>query len=307
MFDLRDIIVLARDASWSTTYKPALLKSIARIAARDRRTRIPLADIGEQFVSLYWNQTVVFHLRQAAVVSKEPEVLRAIRRAAEAHGVRRLGDLPPEARAELVRRMVRVLKIDVLRRFHRSKPAHMPALFTWADDSEFVELSDASLAFIVSNAMALETVANHWWAGYLERVNTLAPYIIEKVRRDGAQRRSLTRFVRLLSSIDAPCCFYCARPFGELVRVHVDHVLPWSFLLADPLWDLVMACDRCNLAKSDSLPARAFVDKLVTANESRAKRALPENAVSPLLDGVGIFQLYDAARAVEWPGPWRPA
>ena len=37
---------------------------------------------------------------------------------------------------------------------------------------------------------------------------------------------------------DSPCCFYCERELHEGIKIHVDHVIPWS-LLSDPLWDLV--------------------------------------------------------------------
>jgi len=298
--------VLARDALWSTTYKPALLKALVRLVARGAGRTISLADVGEQFVALYWTQTVVFHLRQAAVISKEPEVVRAIRTAADAAATRRLDGLSPAIRTNLVRGMQRILKINVLRAFHRSKPAHMPELFMWRDGMEHIELSETAHAFIAANALALETVANYWWAGYLEKVNTLAPYIIEKVRRDGARRGSLAPYLRILAALDSAQCFYCGRPFGENAGIHVDHVLPWSFLLQDPLWDLVMACSRCNLAKSDSLPDLRFIDKLIATNAARAKAQLPLKRASPLLDAPQIHQYYDAARAVEWPGPWSP-
>jgi len=290
----------------STTYKPALLKALARLVARGSGRTISLADVGEQFVALYWTQTVIFHLRQAAVISKEPEVVRAIRTAADAGGTRRLDGLPAAGRANLIRGMRRILKINVLRAFHRSKPAHMPDLFTWEESAERLELSEAAHAFIAANALALETIANYWWAGYLEKVNALAPYIIEKVRRDGARRGSLAPYLRILAATDASQCFYCGRPFGEGTGIHVDHVLPWSFLLQDPLWDLVMACSRCNLAKSDWLPDPTFVDKLIATNAARAKLQLPLKRASLLLDAPQIHQYYDAARAVEWPGPWSP-
>jgi hypothetical protein len=306
-FHLRDVIVLSRHSLMSSTSKPALLKAIVRIVSATSDRRIALTQIGEQFVALYWNQTVVFHLRQAAVISKEPAVLRRIRATSESVGTRDLGEVPGSSRDRLVRSMIPILKTDVLRRFHNGKPAHMPPLFTWEDGAEFIDLSDESFALIKADATALEMIANYWWAKYLEKVNTLAPYIIEKVQRNGARRHSLDKYLHVLKTVDAACCFYCSRPFAEMERCHIDHVLPWSFLLEDPLWDLVMACSRCNLAKSDWLPARDFVGKLIATNEIRAKSTLRPNVLSPLLDGDRIFQLYDAARGVEWPGPWSPA
>ncbi|MGH7716761.1 MAG: hypothetical protein ACREML_12285, partial [Vulcanimicrobiaceae bacterium] len=110
----------------STTYKPALLKAITLITRRTQEPIITLAEIGAEFTRLYWNQTVIFHLRQAAVISKEPEVIHAIRNASERYRVRELTKLPDQARKQIDLLMARVLKIDVLRRFHASRPTHMP-------------------------------------------------------------------------------------------------------------------------------------------------------------------------------------
>jgi hypothetical protein len=306
LYDLRDVVALARHASMSTTYKPALLKAIVRIISRKRMLQIPLTVIGAEFTKLYWNQTVVFHLRQAAVISKESEVLRTIRNAAECYGVRELSDLPHDARNAIEREMARILTIDVLRRFHNSKPAHMPPLFTWDRPDGFVKLSSWALDFIVANSRALETLANYWWAKYLEKINVLAPLVIEKVERDGARRGPLAKYLKILRQIDEAQCFYCGRDLSSGVRVEVDHVLPWTFLLADPIWDLVLSCANCNAAKSDRLPERRFIDQLIATNERRHSNALPAG-MSPLMDGSGIIQLYEAAISVEWPRFWRPA
>ena len=305
MYDLRDVVALARHASMSTTYKPALLKALVRIIARERTVQIPLTVIGAEFTKLYWNQTVVFHLRQAAVISKEPEVLRAIRNAAERYGVRELSDLPSDARVAIEREMARILTIDVLRRFHASKPEHMPPLFSWHRGDRFVSFSRGALDFIAANSRPLETLANYWSAKYLEKVNVLAPLIIEKVERDGARRRSLTKYLKILREIDETKCFYCRRDLADGLRIEVDHVLPWTFLLADPIWDLVLSCASCNAAKSDHLPDRRFVEQLIATNERRHSNALPAG-ISPLMDGSGIIQLYEAAISVEWPRFWRP-
>ncbi|HEY5308912.1 MAG TPA: hypothetical protein VIK97_10415, partial [Casimicrobiaceae bacterium] len=89
------MVALARHASMSTTYKPALLKALVRIVRVAPSPRISLDEIGGEFLKLYWVQTVVFRLRQAATLIREPEVVHAIRRAGEAHQTRQLADLPP--------------------------------------------------------------------------------------------------------------------------------------------------------------------------------------------------------------------
>lgn len=44
-------------------------------------------------------------------------------------------------------------------------------------------------------------------------------------------------------------------------RGHVDHVLPWSKVAIDGLANLVLACPRCNLSKSDRLPSPKHVQR----------------------------------------------
>jgi hypothetical protein len=288
--------MLARWASMSTSYKPALLKALARIIRRQPARQIPLTAIGAEFVLMYWNQTVVFHLRQAAVLTKEPEVIKAIRRASQSNATRKLDAVPETARRRLDSAMARILTLDVLRRFHSSAPASMQPLFEWSSGDPSISLTDPALTFIASHSWVLESLANLWWARYLERVNILAPFIIEKVERDGAQRGSLSRFLRILQQTDDSRCFYCERPFTPTLGMTVDHVIPWSYLLADPPWDLVLACTACNSSKSDTLPSREFLQKLATVNERRAKLALPRTFGSPLVSIDQVGQYYDAAQ-----------
>jgi hypothetical protein len=290
----------------STSYKPALLKALVRIARRGCDDTVPLRTIGAEFVSLFWTQTVTFHLRQSATVSSEPEAVRRIRSAAELNGVSALAELPRAARERLDAEMARVLKINVLAAFHKSKPPGMSPLFEWSKPMDAIRFP--ARRFVVDNAPALEALANLWWAKYLERVNLLTPLVIEKVERDGAKRGSLAVFLRILRQTDAPTCFYCSRQLETTDRsVHVDHVIPWSFMLTDPLWNLVLACAPCNLDKSDRLPDRSYLDKLIDVSARRSRITLPPKIGSPLLSRDEIDRFFDAALSVEWPSGWKPS
>ncbi len=167
-------------------------------------------------------------------------------------------------------------------------------------------MTDQARDFVASSHVVLNLIANHWWAGYLEKVNALAPAIINKVEADGARRGSLTKYLLILEALDEDRCFYCNRVFSADLRPSVDHVLPWSFLLADPLWDLVLACMECNLAKSDRLPERQFMDQLVKRNILRNHRHSSIFSASPGIESGHEYRLYEAAISVEWPGYWGP-
>jgi hypothetical protein len=49
------------------------------LRGRSNDAHVSLAAIGREFTKLYWNQTVVYHLRQASALSKEAEAVRRIR------------------------------------------------------------------------------------------------------------------------------------------------------------------------------------------------------------------------------------
>lgn len=287
-----------RHASKSATYKPALLKALVRCCQRSDGPTLPLISIGREFSKLYWNQTVVYHLRQAASLTKEAEAVKLIRTTADDYKTRDISALPDGVRKKLNERMARLLTINVLAAFHTSKPPDMPMLYEWKRGHDYVRLSPSAHAFLTGHAQALELIANFYWAEFLENCNRLAPRIVQKVARDAAHRGSLMKYLKILT-VETPLhCFYCGAPFVGRTPT-VDHVIPWSFLLEEGLWDLVLACASCNGAKADQLPSRNFIDKLVDRNMK-----LSASGISLGISDVEIKRLYEAAISVEWPGPW---
>ena len=109
----------------------------------------------------------------------------------------------------------------------------------------------------------------------------------------------MQRYLKILRAETESQCFYCDSAFGVERVPTVDHVIPWSFLLEDDLWDLVLACARCNAEKSDWLPADAFIHKLISRN-----RTLFREGVSLAISESEIERLYQAAISVEWPRFW---
>ncbi len=296
-----DIAALMRHARKSASYKPALLKALVRCCRQSDDLRIPLDAVGREFTKLYWNQTVVYHLRQAASLSKESTAVKLIRRTAQAYKARDLAELPAAGRAKIDGQMSKLLTVNVLSAFHASRPPEMPLLYRWEPGQGHVTIASTAHSFLKAQAAALELVANFYWAEFLEGCNRLAPRIVQKVSRDGASRKSLQKYLKILREESSLQCFYCEVPLGENLATIVDHVVPWSFLLEDDLWDLVLACSRCNSAKSDWLPDHAFIEKLLLRN-----RDLSRDGISLGISEPEIERLYEAAISVEWPRSWSP-
>ena len=54
-------------------------------------------------------------------------------------------------------------------------------------------------------------------------------------------------------------------------EIHVDHFIPWSYIFEDEAWNLVLACRKCNLRKSDSLTNLDFCNELIKRNINHYK------------------------------------
>src|ERR1700692_3074164 len=158
--DLRisDIAALMKHAHKSASYKPALLKALVRCCGRSDELQIPLDSIGREFTKLYWNQTVVYHLRQATVLSKESTAVKLIRRTAEEHKAHELSSLPATGRAKIDRQMSQLLAVNVLTAFHKSKPPNMLLLYRWKTGWNYITITPKAHSFLRSQAPTLELI-----------------------------------------------------------------------------------------------------------------------------------------------------
>lgn len=70
----------------------------------------------------------------------------------------------------------------------------------------------------------------------------------------------------MLASFYGGKCFYCGKTIKKKEQAHVDLFIPWSFVQADQLWNLVIACTACNLSKNDKLATDVFLETLIDRN-----------------------------------------
>ena len=109
----------------------------------------------------------------------------------------------------------------------------------------------------------------------LEDLNN-APRISQKVRgvdRDKVpKRKSLKKFKPFLD-IENPnkICFLTDKPIANN-ELSIDHIIPWSYMYSDDLWNLVYVSKSRNCSKSNRLPSEDLISKL----EQRNKKLLQE-------------------------------
>jgi hypothetical protein len=91
------------------------------------------------------------------------------------------------------------------------------------------------------------------------------------IRRE--KRINLTPLRSTLSGYQQDRCFYCGEQLFD--PIHVDHVIPFTALGHNEIWNLVLAHQHCNESKLDYLPGLHFIENLIARNEFVIKSALP--------------------------------
>lgn len=167
---------------------------------------------------------------------------------------------------------------DVVPRFHTVNGAPVPLTF-YEQTATGLVLTDALLSLFSERLRPdlQSEVASRWdlveaaFAMHLP-VEVLGTNEHTFYRTNGYERVDITSTHPVLNGYQNGLCFYCGEPLDEAgslggALVHVDHVIPRTFLQHDEIWNLVLAHSACNLAKSAQLPALRYVERLYKRNE----------------------------------------
>ena len=114
------------------------------------------------------------------------------------------------------------------------------------------------------------------WTRFLEKFNS-TPKLIEKTEGGKIERNlgKAKKFTKILQESGFNTCFYNESHDLTSGKIHADHVIPFSYIREDELWNYVLSCEKCNLAKSDYLPQEEFLEKLIRRNNDK-KNFIPE-------------------------------
>lgn len=254
----------------TNSYKFALLRSLAAFGIQHGNGEEVISRewLAERFIEFYWPITVRFQIRQATVLDKDPVVMKFIRNETNELGLppemplRRYRDQHSDRYGELVARTAGNAFDDVIPRFHTvARRKIKPRLYKI--DGEDIIIGKKQRMFLRENHKTLDLLAVGAWVKFTESF-TSAPRLYEKIQGLEPTRSTLTRYRNFLLSWGEPSCFYCSEPVRN--NSDVDHVVPWSFIAEDKIWNLVLACDQCNGDKLSATPADMFINKLNERN-----------------------------------------
>lgn len=142
-----------------------------------------------------------------------------------------------------------------------------PKIFTFTGTigatGSTIELTTGGRQFLIDYKKLVDYVAVSGWVRFTENL-TSAPKLHDKIGGT-TQRSQVAQWRESLMEIQSGKCFYDES--HEMSSPEVDHVLPWSFVLEDKTWNLVLACRNCNNGKRDGLTDAGSLERLCVRNE----------------------------------------
>jgi 5-methylcytosine-specific restriction endonuclease McrA len=270
---VQDFHKIIRNCSVENTYKMAWARAIIEIILEDGSgDEIYLEQIAKKVTKYYWNQTIFFDLNQGSNINKPPVIISLVKNSIEDYFKRKGANKPVryervESEVNIdIGAVIKILKKDVSWRFLKLNGLDIQ-LYSFSENSDGILLKDADALRQVGDF--LTDSINYRWTQILEQFNT-APRIGKKVRLSDlgeVKRGNLAKFKDFITSENPKkTCFICGEPIPEQ-ELSIDHVIPWSFLFSDDIWNLVYVHQSCNSRKSNSIPSEHEIKKLETRNK----------------------------------------
>jgi 5-methylcytosine-specific restriction endonuclease McrA len=160
--------------------------------------------------------------------------------------------------------------------FHvvRGRQIH-PKIYTFTGKpgkaGDVIELTSRSRQFLIDHQGLIDYVAVSGWVRFTEQF-TSAPRLHDKIAGTRVKRGAVSQWCELLRVMQNGKCFYDET--HDMASSEVDHLLPWSFVLEDKTWNLVLACHKCNNEKRDRLTNKDALGRLCARNEKIAKKQI---------------------------------
>lgn len=283
---INDFLQLVRYGSIDNSYKMVWSKAIVDLCVENpNNNSILIEDIADKVVGYYWNLHIFFDpegrmLRQGRNSSKPPKVLayvidrisdyKAMNHVFKPCFYEQLSSTDKTGLSISPLTVAKFLKEDVRYRFLKLGKDVKP-LYDYQSDNDELILEDGVCNDIATYQDVLHEAILFRWTQILEDINRSTPRIAAKLklRQDDVRRSgSLKKFHEwLLIENPKGACALCGDPISNESELSVDHVIPWSFLYSDDIWNLSFVHKSCNSSKNNTPPQKKDIDSQNNRNK----------------------------------------
>lgn len=295
---------IIRECNVTNTYKMTWAKAIVEIACESTPTQevttIYLKDIAEKMMKYYWNQTIFFNLVQGSNLQETPLIVQHVKELIKKYYDSRQTKKPERFErieeylksnmekeyAQCLIQVTKTLKADVSWRFTVIRGENNNGIYQYKKGDKKLEILTENLKTLQENCEDLFDLINYRWGMILETFNT-APRINKKVKiidEQAIKRNSLSKFKKYLD-VENPTrkCFLCGKEIKE-EELSIDHVVPWSYLYSDDLWNLVYVHKSCNSTKNNVIPLEVEIIKLEERNKEMLQKLKKQGKQDKIMD-----------------------
>jgi len=275
---INELLNLIRYGRTDNSYKMIWARAIVDLASDDpERESMSLIEIAEKVFSYYWNIHIFFDpdgrtLKQGNNSLKPPVLLqlviqsiqtykKTVRSAYKPIFYEKVDDSWKSQYGVDINAIVAVLNKDVRHRFLNSSHKQC-TIYDYQNNNEKLIFEDSVCKQISDYKDILHEAILFRWTQILEDINRTTPRIASKLKikqEELRKRKSLKRFIPILE-LENPekNCSICKKQINQS-DLSVDHLIPWSFLYSDDIWNLSLTHKSCNSSKNNIPPKEADI------------------------------------------------
>ena len=277
---LKIIETMNNDNTYKLAWGKALIEILTENTDDSNIIEISFRDIAYKMLKYYWNQIFFFNLEQFC--GKRRVIVQEIEKCINRYIEIKHSNVPEwfgyadtvlkkdiHFYNQTINRIAKALKPDVSWRFLKSGDCDLP-LYQLDRKKMTVIFSRTQTEEVKEYASILAQLLNFRWAELLEKFNN-SPRIVSKVKgisQEKIKRNSLEKFKKVLidnMSDGIILDFYTGQALLDK-DISVDHVIPWSFMYSDDIWNLVITSKSNNSKKYNHIPSDDDIERLKERN-----------------------------------------
>ena len=289
---IENLTTVISDCSMDNTYKMSWCRALVEHAVTyPSQKKIHFDKISELMFKYYWDQTIFFNLEQGPNSNKRPVIHQIVRNEIELFK-KQNGQMPRKfletkykIKKEIIDKISTKLTHDVSYRFLYVNKKNYD-VYKYKKGQKYLILQNPKL--IKEYHRILFALINYKWTQQLENLNPGTPKIAQKVRgvdRDEVpKRKSLKKFKTFLDKENPDHkCFITEKPINN-DELTIDHVIPWSYMYSDDLWNLVYVKQSENSRFSNKTKNEKIIDKLIKRNSKLLEILETQNILNKEVD-----------------------
>ena len=257
--------------------------SLDELFVDDENITISFYSIASKMIKYYWNQLFFFQLKQSPYSNKSPIICQEVEKLIDFYKKESGSNIPVwfnvaeefinkkdvKILDKSINKVVKTLHENVAWRFKNIEGKTIE-IYDYAKDRDYISIKKENRYSIQEYSIIISKLLNYKWAQLLEKYN-YAPKILSKVNgisEAKIKRNSLSKYKEeLLKEFEGKQIidFYTGKPLSK-DNISIDHVIPWSFMYSDDIWNLVITSRTANSKKSNIIPSDEIIERLKERN-----------------------------------------